>query len=111
MANPFLEKVMEKLTPHGPIRSRAMFGGYGIYYGDLMFACIVEGELYFRIGESNKKDYEKHGSKSFTYDGGKRPVVMPYMTLPEEIFENPLQLKKWIEKASEASLLSRKKRK
>ncbi len=88
-----------------------MFGGYGIYYGDVMFACIVEGELYFRIGDSNRKDYEKYGSKPFTYDGGKRPVVMPYMTLPEEIFAHPRHLRTWIEKAREAAFLSKQKKK
>ena len=27
----YLIYIMDKLQPHGPIRARAMFGGYGIY--------------------------------------------------------------------------------
>lgn len=106
----FLKAVLDKLAPHGPIRARAMFGGYGIYYGDVMFACIVQGELYFRVGENNRKDFEKRGSKPFIYEGRNKPVQMPYMTLPDEVFNHPAQLKKWIEQARETSLLSKKKK-
>lgn len=111
--NSFLEQVMEKLSPHGPIKARAMFGGYGIYYDEVIFASIVENKLYFRVDEKNRKDFEAYKSEPFVYDGGKKPVEMPYLTLPEEIFSNPKLLKKYIQNAYEASLryrLNKKKK-
>lgn len=107
----FLEQVMERLLPHGPIRARAMFGGYGIYYDDVMFASIVENRLYFRVDEKNQRDFEKYKSEPFVYCGGKRPIEMPYKTLPEEIFNNPKQLKLYIQNSYEASLRYKLKKK
>jgi DNA transformation protein len=109
----FLAKVMEKLTPHGRITSRAMFGGYGIYDKGVMFACIVENELYFSVDDENRPDFEKYKAQPFVYEGGKKPIVMPYLTLPKEIFNNPKLLKSYIERAYEVSLrrqLKKKKR-
>ena len=107
----FLDQVMDKLAPHGPIKSRAMFGGYGIYYKEVIFALIVEGELYFRIDDETKSNYEKYQSKLFTYDGKSKKVIMPYMTLPAAVFKNPQLLKSYIEEAYEASLKSKTRKK
>ena len=105
-----LEYILSKLTPHGPITARAMFGGYGIYYGKVIFASLVEGKLFFRVDETNEKDYHSYGSEPFVFEGGKKPAVMPYLTLPEEILENPKQLPRWIEKSKQASLRYRRKK-
>lgn len=110
--NPFLEKVLEKLEPLGQIKSRAMFGGYGIYYKEVIFAIIVKNELYFRVDEKTRKEFEKYQSHPFVYEGKKKPIEMPYMTLPDTVFNNPGKLKTFILDAYEASLRSRfKKRK
>lgn len=107
----FLDQVMEKLSPHGPIKSRAMFGGYGIYFKEVIFAVIAEGELYFRIDDETQSSYEKYRSKFFTYEGKNKKVIMPYMTLPEIVFKNPKLLKTYIEQAYEASLRSKTRKK
>ena len=49
------------------ISSRAMFGGFGLYKDGAIFGIIVEGELYFKVGESNRGDYEELNSRPFTY--------------------------------------------
>lgn len=45
------------------ITSRHMFGGFGFYKDGYFFALIANGELYFKVDESNKKDYQDAGSK------------------------------------------------
>lgn len=105
MKNSILQAVMEKLTPHGSISARAMFGGYGIYYNKVIFAFIIQGELYFRVDEINQEDFESYNSHPFIYQGARKPVVVSsYMTLPKEVFENPKFLKKYIREAHAASL-------
>lgn len=105
------------------ISSRPMFGGFGIYKQSLrpsnkssglsegvLFALIADGELYFKVGESNEADYEKMGSKPFIYTGHKgKDVTMSYWLLPEDIMENKDELEKWIEKSVAASNKSKKK--
>src|SRR6185436_14446748 len=91
-------------------KSRAMFGGYGIYFKEVIFAVIVEGKLYFRVDDETIPHYEKYQSEFFTYDGKNKKVIMPYMTLPETILKNPKLLKSYIEQAYEASLRKKTKK-
>ena len=82
------------------VRARAMFGGHGIYKDDLMFAIIVEDELYFKVDDSNKKDFETRGSKPFVYRAkGDKRVAMSYWKLPAEIVEDRDELREWSDKA------------
>lgn len=109
--SPFLEKVLEKLTPHGPIIAKAMFGGFGIYFDKVIFALIVDNQLYFKVDEMTRKEFEALHSEPFIYEGKTKPIIMPYMTLPEAIFENREELPKWIENAYQASLRSKMRKK
>jgi DNA transformation protein and related proteins len=105
---PIVDKLMAYLLPHGPITVKAMFGGYGIFYDKVIFASIIDHELYFRIDEESREDFESKGSKQFIYEGMKKPVGMPYFTLPDAILKNPKELKKWIDRAYLISLTSKK---
>lgn len=96
--------IMEVLSPLGPITSRAMFGGYGIYYNKVMFAALFEDDLYFRVDDQTIGEYEKAGSEPFVYEGNGKSIRMPYMTLPTNVFENSTLLVTWIKKACEASI-------
>lgn len=95
---------MAFLVPHGPITARAMFGGYGIYFDRTIFASIVEDKLYFRVDDGNRADYDRYGSQPFIYEGSRKPVEMPYLTLPDAILKDPAELKNWIDKACQASI-------
>lgn len=109
--NEYVTYILEKLEPHGPIRARAMFGGFGIYYADVMFALIADNELYFRVDEETEKAFLRYESKRFIYDGMKKPVSLPYQTLPEEILENSQELPQWIETAYQTALKHKKPQK
>ena len=108
---PIVEMFMAYLLPHGPITVRSMFGGYGIFYDKVIFASIVENELYFRVDDKTRRDFEVKGSKQFVYEGVEKPVAMPYFTLPDSILKNPKTLKEWIERSYFISLSSKKPKK
>ena len=84
----FLNFVMEKLLPIVDIRSRAMFGGYGIFHEGLMFSLISEDTLYFKVNNSNRDIYEKAESKPF-------PRGISYWEVPSEVFEDNARLHEW----------------
>jgi DNA transformation protein len=105
------ESILNLMKPHGPITGRAMFEGYGFYHDKVIFGILVGETLYFRVGQTNQKDFEPYGSEPFVYDGKNRPIVMSYLTLPDKVLHNPKLLPKWIEKARDASLFNRSKRK
>ena len=93
------------------ITSRAMFGGYGFKKNGMMFGMIADGKLYFKVGDNNRKDYEKFGSKPFTYRGQKNKVYeMSYWEVPADCLENPEILEQYLEKAVDVGLSQRKNR-
>lgn len=84
----FLSFVMEKLSPIGDIKSRAMFGGYGIFHEGLMFSLIADDTLYFKVSDSNREIYEKARSKPF-------PHGISYWEVPTEVLEDNTRLHEW----------------
>ncbi len=105
---PIVDHFMAQLLPHGPITVRAMFGGFGIFYDGVVFAILVANELYFRVDEESRTDFESRDCKQFTYDGKERPVCMPYFTVPDSVLKSPRELKIWIERAYMTSLSAKK---
>jgi DNA transformation protein and related proteins len=90
------------------ISSKMMFGGWGIYKEETIFGIIAESSLYFKVGETNKDDYKKLGSKPFVYEGAGKPVTMSYWEVPAEILENRELLSEWVDRSVEVSAVSRK---
>lgn len=91
------------------ISSKKMFGGFGYYKDGIIFAILADEQLYFKTGEGNIKDFEKLGSKPFTYPmrNGKK-TTLSYWNLPADILEDPEELPKWIEKSVKESIKSKK---
>jgi DNA transformation protein len=80
------------------VRSRGMFGGVGIYAGDLFFALIGDDSLYLKVDDSNRGDFEQAGMGPFL-PFGEGGEVMQYYELPADVLEEPERLKPWVEKA------------
>ena len=71
------------------ITSKAMFGGWAIYKGGTIFGIIAIGELYFKVDDKNRLEFEKLESHPFIYtkkDG--KQIAMSYWLVPEEIIED-----------------------
>ncbi|MEK7453224.1 MAG: TfoX/Sxy family protein [Patescibacteria group bacterium] len=97
--------VEELLSPLGGVTARAMFGGFGIYKDGAIVGIVVDDELYLKVDETNKAEYEKMGSKPFSYkkNDGKN-VAMSYWNISSEIIENPKELLRLVEESYEISL-------
>lgn len=110
--NDYLEYILEILEPFGNITYKSMFGGYGIYKSGLVFAIIVDGELYFK-GDKEQADefYESEGSNKFGYESKGKIVTMSYWKVPADVLEDEELLAKWFEFAYNAALKSKKKKK
>lgn len=93
----YREQVEEKLSAVLPIRTKAMFGGVGIYANELFFALIAEDKLYFKVSPLNRADFEAAGMQPFyPYDS---PKPMGYWELPPGVIDQPEELKVWVDKA------------
>jgi len=101
----FVQYTVELLEPLGPVQARAMFGGWGLYYGGMMFGLIAEGRLYLKTDEENRRAFEAAGGEPFIYDSGKGkpPVAMSYWTPPTDASDDAHALLPWARRAVEAA--------
>ena len=94
----FTEFVVDQLEACGPITSRRMFGGVGVYAGDLFFAILDNDLLYLKVDDSNRGDFERVGSGPFR-PYGDDSEVMQYYNVPVSILEDADALTRWATKA------------
>jgi DNA transformation protein len=94
----YLEYVLDLLTVIEPVQAKRMFGGAGLYHQGLFFGLIADDVLYFKVGDSNKADYEAAGSGPFRPFG---TYAMSYYEVPADVLEDPDELAVWALKAIE----------
>ncbi len=91
------------------VRGRSMFGGVGIYAGEMFFALISEDALYFKVDDSNRREFEERGMGPFR-PYGEGGETMHYFQVPEDLLEDPETLGVWAAKAVEVARRARKRR-
>lgn len=102
----YREFIEEQLEAVLPIRTRAMFGGLGIYSGDLFFALVDDDVLYFKVDDRTRGDFEAVGKGPFLpYGDPDRP--MQYYEVPADVLEDPEQLGEWAGKALDVARRAR----
>ena len=75
-----------------------MFGGVGVYAGDLFFALIDDDLVYFKVDDQNRPAFETRGMGPFM-PGGAGGEVMQYYQVPEDVLEDPEELGLWLDAA------------
>lgn len=64
----FHEYIVKDLLGHvSGVTSRAMFGGLALYGNGTIFGIVVDSELYFKVDDGNRPEYESRMSHPFTY--------------------------------------------
>jgi DNA transformation protein len=108
VSSSFRTFILEQVGRAGPrIRARSMFGGVGIYSGDLFFALIDNDTLYFKVDDSNRSDFTARQMEPFR-PFGEDGETMGYYAVPADLLEDPEALRPWVEKA--IAVAARKKK-
>lgn len=94
----FLDFVLEQLADASGIKTRAMFGGYGLYVGPSFFGIVHKGSLYFRTDEASRPAYLKAGSRPFNPKG--KQELHRYYEVPSEVLEDAAELLDWAKAAA-----------
>jgi DNA transformation protein len=76
-----------------------MFGGYGLYFNNVIFAIIISNELYFKSHPELAKYFAAQGSSPFTYEARGKSVTMSYWKVPIEVIEDEEALSIWFSKS------------
>ena len=90
----FALEQLQRIVPE--VRARSMFGGVGVYAGDLFFGLMDDDILYFKVDDSNRGRFEERGMGPFRPygDGGE---VMQYYEVPADVLEDVDLLASWVE--------------
>jgi DNA transformation protein len=100
----FVEFVAEQMAFVDGLRLRAMFGGYGIYQDDCMFALIADDRLYFKADAATRAEFEAMGLGPFSYVARGKTVTLQYFEAPPDVFEAQDAMRTWVRKAHDTSL-------
>lgn len=107
----FVEYLHEVFVEFGPIRSRKMFGGHGIYHHDLMFGLVADDELFLKTDKDNVAMFEELNLEPFEFETKDKVIKMSYYRAPEEIYDDPEVARDWANSAFDAALRANSKKK
>ncbi len=89
----------------GPVTIKRMFGGKGVYHRGLIVAVEVRGEMLLKADDISASAFEAAGARRWFYEGKKgKPINMPYWSVPEDAFDDPDIMARWVQLAYEAAL-------
>jgi DNA transformation protein and related proteins len=100
----FLRYLMECMTFLPGLRARAMFGGYGLYQDDLIFAIVVNDVLYLKADVHTRQAFNGKNLPPFTYKAKGKTIALQYYEAPPEVFEQPEAMQEWVQKALAVAL-------
>ncbi len=104
----FRDFLLDLLEPLGSVSARRMFGAAGLFYGEVMFAIIADDELFFKVDQASRGDFEAAGAGPFTYRRqGKDAALTSYYRLPEALYDEPDEFLVWARRAVDAALTAR----
>lgn len=107
----FAAFVVDLMQVVGPVYSKRMFGGHGIFLDGLMFGLIADNTLYLKVDDETRSTYEEHGLQAFTYQKQGTSASLSYYEAPEDSLEDLDVMRNWAAPAFEVALraASRKK--
>ena len=105
----FVSYVVDLMQSIGPVRAKSMFGGYGLFLDELMFALIANNTLYLKVDKNTEKEFKNRGLEIFTYnkkgkDASCKTITMSYYQAPEETLDDSEEMNLWANKAYNVAL-------
>ena len=91
----FKEFIEDQLRELADLEFRSMFGGWGLYLGDVFFGIIYRGRLYFRTDADSHAAYVERGMKPFRPNPKAKQTLHSYYEVPAEIVEDRDALPAW----------------
>lgn len=93
----FVNYLHEVFAEFGPIETRRMFGGHGVYHKQLMFGLVADDVLYLKADNAIADKFTTLGLEPFEYVKNGKAMKMSYFMAPEEIYEDRDQARNWAE--------------
>lgn len=104
----FKDFVLDQLARVPALSSAPFFGGTGLRSGADFFGVIFDGTLYFSTSPATRAEYQKLGSRCFSYAKQGKVQETKLFEVPAEVLDDAETLHVW---ANRAIVASRQKRK
>jgi DNA transformation protein len=89
----FHDEMLACLAGLEGLRSRAMFGGWGLYQDATFFGIVHRGRLYFHTTPRTRAEYARHGMGPFRPSA--KQTLWDYCEVPAEVLADEEQLLAW----------------
>ena len=99
----FVDHCLELLGRLGPCRARRMFGGHGLYVGEIFVAIIARQRLYLKTDAASLPAFAEQGCKPFTFDARGQSTTTSYWSVPDEAMESAELMEPWGRRALDAA--------
>jgi DNA transformation protein len=95
----FRDYALEQLAALDDLRCKRMFGGYGLYSGEVFFGILFDGRLYFKTHPDTLPEYLVCHAPVFA--PSEKQILRNYREVPVDILEDAAQLAAWARKAAQ----------
>jgi DNA transformation protein len=102
----FVTFLLGEFAEMGEVTARAMFGGHGLYCGDVFFAIVSRARLYLKVDEESRADYEAEGMGPF--HASERQTIRTYYEVPADVMESREALLAWAQRAVQSARAARR---
>lgn len=101
----FRDFLLELFEPLGPVRIKNMFGGYGIYAGNVFFSLVFDEVIYFKADDETRPAFEAEGKPAFvlTNSTGEK-ITTSYHQIPERLYDEPDEFVAWARRSVDAAI-------
>jgi DNA transformation protein len=86
---------LDQLSQTRDVFARNMFGGVGLYAGDVFFGILAGDVLYLKCDDRTRERFLRAASKSFT-PYANRPGSTKYYEVPLAVLEDADELGRWV---------------
>lgn len=93
----FRHFILDQLKDLAELYCRAMFGGHGLYQGEIFFGVIHQGKLYFKTNALTQGSYQAYNMTPFSPNA--KQTLKHYYQVPIDILENSDLLCIWAKQA------------
>jgi len=104
----FRDFVLDQLSEVHGLSHRAMFGGLGLYAGDLFFGLVAADVLYLKADDATRPTFQSAGSKPFRPYGGEGEMSS-YYDVPVDVLEHAPTLIVWARRAIDVARAAKKR--
>ena len=87
-----------------------MFGGWGLYSGELFVALIADDELYVKVDDQTRPAFEAAHCQPFVFEAKGKRTTMGFWTVPAEALDSAALMQSWAVLAAQAALRARSAR-